>query len=133
MTNLTPTRPTAAPIPANSAPRSLRAIVADRSDFPDVMIHEWTGLNLCSGYESLEADEVKYLVDDFFSPPLTMLDLAELVDGLFDKGWPAWDGDRWKLQATAAGHEMLARIGGSFRLADFSADGVSMAIRRPDR
>src|SRR3546814_8152488 len=69
------------------------------------------------------------LVDEFFSPPLTMLDLAELVDGLVGKNWLAWDSDNLKLHATATGREILARIGGSFRLADFSADWVSMAKR----
>ena len=62
-----------------------------------------------------------------------MLDLAELVDGLVGKNWLAWDDDNMKLHATATGREILARIGGSFRLADFSADWVSMAKGRPDR
>lgn len=133
MTNSTPIRANTEPSPANNPPRSLRAVVAERSDFPDVMVHEWTVLKLCSGDQPLEADEIKYLVDGFFSPPLTMLDLAELVDSLVEKGWLGWQGDRWKLQATTLGHEVLARIGGSFRLADFSADLVSMAKGRPDR
>src|SRR3546814_7090851 len=75
MTDSTPIRATINPTPVNNPPRSLRAAVAERSDFPDVMIHEWTVLKLCSGDASLEADEIKYLVDEFFSPPLTMLDL----------------------------------------------------------
>lgn len=133
MTDSTPIRAAIDPTPANNPPRSLRAAVAERSDFPDVMIHEWTVLKLCSGDAPLEADEIKYLVDEFFSPPLTMLDLAELVDGLVGKSWLAWDVDNMKLHATATGREILARIGGSFRLADFSADWVSMAKRRPDR
>src|SRR3546814_974891 len=79
MTDSTPIRATINPTPVNNPPRSLRAAVAERSDFPDVMIHEWTVLKLCSGDASLEADEIKYLVDEFFSPPLTMLDLAEQI------------------------------------------------------
>ena len=133
MTDSTPIRATINPTPVNNPPRSLRAAVAERSNFPGVMIHEWTVLKLCSGDAPLEADEIKYLVDEFFSPPLTMLDLAELVDGLVGKNWLAWDADNLKLHATATGREILARIGGSFRLADFSADWVSMAKRRPDR
>jgi hypothetical protein len=66
MTDSTPIRATIDPTPANSPPRSLRAAVAERSDFPGVMIHEWTVLKLCSGDASLEADEIKYLADEFF-------------------------------------------------------------------
>lgn len=82
MTDFTPIRAMIDPTPANNPPRSLRAAVAEPSDFPDVMIHEWTVLTL---------------------------------------------------HATATGREILARIGGSFRLADFSADWVGIAKRRPDR
>lgn len=133
MTDSTPIRATIDPTPANNPPRSPRAAVAERSGFPGVMIHEWTVLKLCSGDASLAADEIKYLVDEFFSPPLTMLDLAELVDGLVGKNWQAWEDASLKLHATATGREILARIGGSFRRAHFSADWVSMAKRRPDR
>jgi hypothetical protein len=133
MTDTTPIRAAVDPTPANNPPRSLRAAVAERSDFPDVMIHEWTVLKLCSGDAPLDAEEIKYLVDEFFSPPLTMLDLADLVDGMVGKNWLAWDDDNMKLHATVTGSEILARIGRSFRLADFSADLVSMAKRRPDR
>ena len=116
MTDSTPIRAMIDPTPANNPPRSLRAAVAERSDFPGVMIHEWTVLKLRSGDASLEAAEIK-----------------NMVDALIGKNWLAWDGDNLKLHATATGREILARIGGSFRLADFSADWVSMAKRRPDR
>src|SRR3546814_6613094 len=96
------------------------------------MIHEWTVLTLCSGDASLEADEIKYLVDEFFSPPLTMLDLAELVDGLVGKNCLAWDADNWKLHATATGSKFLTRIGGPFMLADCTAYWGGLVTRRPD-
>src|SRR3546814_13496800 len=51
MTDSTPIRATINPTPVNNPPRSLRAAVAERSDFPDVMIHEWTVLKLCSRSE----------------------------------------------------------------------------------
>ena len=133
MTDSTPIRAAIDPTPANNPPRSLRAAVAERSDFPDVMIHEWTVLKICSGDAALDVEEIKYLVDEFFSPPLTMLDLADVVDGLVEKKWLTWVGNDSKFHTTATGREILARIGGSFRLADFSADWVSMAKRRPDR
>ncbi len=133
MTDSTPFGHATDPAPANNSPRSLLADVAARSDFPNVRIQEWTVLKLCSGDLPLGAEEIKYLVDDFFSAALTTLDFAELIDGLVGKGWLAWDSDEAKLHATATGREILARIGGSFRLADFSADLVSMAKGRPDR
>src|SRR3546814_2028111 len=51
MTDSTPIRATINPTPVNNPPRSLRAAVAERSDFPDVMIHEWTVLKLCRSEE----------------------------------------------------------------------------------
>src|SRR3546814_6959782 len=57
MTDSTPIRANTEPSPANNPPRSLRAVVAERSDFPDVMVHEWTVLKLCSGDQPLERSE----------------------------------------------------------------------------
>lgn len=133
MTDSTPIAAATVITPEKNSPRSLRAGLVERSDFPDVRVQEWTVLKLCNGDEPLEAEDIKCLVDDCFSSALTLLDFAELIDGLVGKGWLAWDDGGVKLHATATGREILARIGGSFRLADFSADFVSMARRRPDR
>lgn len=130
MTDSTPIRVAIDQAPANNPPRSLRAAVVERSDFPDVIIHEWAVLKLYSGEAPIEANRIKYLVGRFFPPPLTM---RELDDGPVGNCWLARDDDNLKLPATATGCENLARISGSFGLADFSADRVSMAKRRPDK
>src|SRR3546814_476338 len=96
MTDSTPIRAAIDQAPANSPPCSLRAAVVERSDIPDVIIHEWAVLKLYSGEAPIEANKIKYLVGRCFPPPLTM---RELDDGPVGNCWLARDDDDLKLRS----------------------------------
>ena len=59
MTDSTPIAAATDITPEKNSPRSLRAGLVERSDFPDVRVQEWTVLKLCNGDEPLEAEDIK--------------------------------------------------------------------------